>query len=181
MSAVVAFIGRVMMAALFVMAGLGKLGDIAGTDAYIQSVGLPAGLGLPAAVFEIAAGLAIALGIFTRFFALVLAGFCLVTAMMFHNNFGDKLQAANFLKNVALAGGFLVLFAQRHMTWSYDMMRERRAADATTRAAELRAERAEGRVEGVREGMAPVSEVRTPVTEVRTTPVTEVRTPTDEV
>ena len=198
MSAVVAFIGRVMMAALFIMAGLGKLGDIAGTDAYIQTVGLPAGLGLPAAVFEIVAGLAIALGIFTRFFALLLAGFCLVTAMMFHYNFGDKMQAANFMKNVALAGGFLVLFAQRHMTWSYDMMRERRAADAATRAAELRAERAEGRVEGVREGMVadvrtPVTEVRAPVTEVNPvteghTPVTEVRspihdvrTPTDEV
>ncbi len=184
MSAVVAFIGRVMLAALFIMAGLGKLGDLTGTDAYIQSVGLPAGLGLPAAVFEIAAGLAIALGIFTRFFALLLAGFCLVTAMMFHTNFGDKMQAANFIKNIALAGGFLVLFAQRHMTWSYDMMRERRAADAATRAAELRAERAEGRVEGVREGMVanvrtPVTEVRTPVTEV--IPVTEVHTPVTEI
>ena len=200
MSAVVAFIGRVMLAALFIMSGLGKLGDIAGTDTYIQSVGLPAGLGLPAAVFEIVAGLAIALGIFTRFFALLLAGFCLVTAMMFHTNFGDKMQAINFMKNIALAGGFLVLFAQRHMTWSYDMMRERRAADAATRAAELRAERAEGRVEGVREGITPVTDVRAPVTEVRTpvtevhpvnevhtpvaevrTPIHDVRTPTDEI
>ncbi len=159
MSAIVAFVGRVMMAALFIMAGLGKLGDIAGTDAYIQSVGMPAGLGLPAAVFEIVAGLAIALGIFTRFFALLLAGFCLITAVLFHNNFTDKMQAANFLKNVALAGGFLILFAQRHMAWSYDTMRERRAADTATRAAELRAERAEGRVEGVREVRSPTNEV----------------------
>ena len=159
MSAIVAFVGRVMMAALFIMAGLGKLGDIAGIDAYIQSVGMPAGLGLPAAVFEIVAGLALALGIFTRFFALLLAGFCLITAVLFHNNFADKMQAANFLKNVALAGGFLILFAQRHMAWSYDTMRERRAADTATRAAELRAERAEGRVEGVREVRSPTNEV----------------------
>ncbi len=159
MSAVVAFIGRVMMAALFLAAGLGKLGDIAGTDAYIQSVGMPAGLALPAAVFEIAGGIAIALGIFTRFFALLLAGFCLITAVLFHNNFADKLQAANFLKNVALAGGFLILFAQRHMMWSYDTMRERRSAETATRAAELRAERAEGRVEGTRDLRSPTNEV----------------------
>ena len=159
MSAIVAFVGRVMMAALFIMAGLGKLGDIAGTDAYIQSVGMPAGLGLPAAVFEIVAGLAIALGIFTRFFALLLAGFCLITAVLFHNNFADKMQAASFLKNVALAGGFLILFAQRHMAWSYDTMRERRTAETATRAAELRAERAEGRVEGARDIRTPTNEV----------------------
>ena len=159
MSAIVAFIGRVMLAALFVIAGLGKLGALAATDTYIQSAGLPAGLALPAAVFEIAAGLAIALGIFTRFFALLLAGFCLTTALLFHNNFNDQQQITNFLKNVALAGGFLVLFAQRHMTWSYDTMRERRTADAATRDAELRAERAEGRLEGSRDIKTPTNEV----------------------
>ena len=159
MGAVVAFVGRVMMAALFVLAGLGKLGSIAGTDAYIQSVGMPAHLGLPAAIFEIAAGLAIALGIFTRFFALLLAGFCLITAVLFHNNFADQMQMANFLKNVALAGGFLVLFAQSHMKWSYDTMRERRKADIAVRDAELRAQRAEGRLEGARDVRVPSNEV----------------------
>ena len=158
MGAVVAFVGRIMMGALFVVAGLGKLGSIAATDAYIQSVGMPAHLGLPAAIFEIVAGLAIALGIFTRFFAVLLAGFCLVTAVLFHNNFADQLQAANFLKNVALAGGFLVLFAQRQMTWSYDTMRERRTADVAVRDAELRAQRAEGRLEGARDVRVPTNE-----------------------
>ena len=159
MSAIAAFIGRVMMALLFILAGIGKLGALPATDSYIQSVGMPAGLALPAAVFEIAAGLALALGIFTRFFALLLAGFCLITAALFHTKFSDPLQMANFLKNVALAGGFLVLFAQRHMTWSYDTMRERRTADRTTREAELRAERAEGRLEGAREVRTPTNEV----------------------
>ena len=159
MSAIVAFVGRVMMAALFVLAGINKLGSIPATDAYIQSVGMPANLGLPAAVFEIAAGLAIALGIFTRFFALLLAGFCLVTAVLFHNNFADPVQSANFLKNVALAGGFLVLFAQRQMRWSYDTMRERRKADTAVHQAELRAERAEGRIEGAREVKVPTNEI----------------------
>ena len=159
MSAIAAFIGRVMLALLFILAGISKLGALPATDSYIQSVGMPAGLALPAAVFEIAAGLAIALGIFTRFFALLLAGFCLITAVLFHNNFSDPLQMANFLKNVALAGGFLVLFAQCHMIWSYDTMRERRTADRSTRDAEMRAERAEGRLEGAREVRTPTNEV----------------------
>lgn len=158
MGAIVAFVGRVMMAALFVLAGLNKLGGLAKTEVYFQSLGLPANLALPAAIFEIAAGLAIALGIFTRFFALLLAGFCLVTAVLAHNNFADPAQSANFLKNVALAGGFLVLFAQSHMKWSYDTMRERRASDRAVRDAELRAERAEGRVEGAREMRNPSNE-----------------------
>lgn len=159
MSGIAAFVGRVMLAALFILAGISKLGALPATDSYIQSVGMPAGLALPTAVFEIAAGLAIALGIFTRFFALLLAGFCLITAVLFHNNFSDPLQMANFLKNVALAGGFLVLFAQRHMVWSYDTMRERRTADRSTRDAEMRAERAEGRLEGAREVRTPTNEV----------------------
>ena len=120
---------------------------------------MPANLGLPAAIFEIVAGLAIALGIFTRFFAMLLAGFCLVTAVLFHQNFADPMQAANFLKNVALAGGFLILFAQRQMAWSYDTMRERRTADRALRDSELRAVRVEGRLEGARDVRVPTNEV----------------------
>ena len=159
MSGIVAFVGRVMMGALFILAGIPKLGDLAGTDAYIQSVGMPAGLALPAAIFEIVAGLAIALGVFTRVFAILLAAFCLITAVLFHNKLSDPLQAANFLKNVALAGGFLVLFAQRQMRWSYDTMREGRKLDGTLRDAELRAERAEGRVQGNRDIRTPTNEI----------------------
>lgn len=74
MSAIAAFVGRVMLAALFILAGISKLGALPATDSYIQSVGMPAGLALPTAVFEIAAGLAIALGIFTRFFCAAAGG-----------------------------------------------------------------------------------------------------------
>ena len=79
--------------------------------------------------------------------------------MLFHNNLSVPLQAANFLKNVALAGGFLVLFAQRQMRWSYDTMRESRKVDGTLRDAEMRAERAEGRVQGNRDIRTPTNEV----------------------
>ena len=107
MSSIAAFFGRLMLAAIFIVAGAGKLGDLAGTDQYIQSAGMPAGLALPAAIFEIVAGLAIALGVMTRFFSLLLAGFCLLTAVLFHKNFADQVQGIMFMKNVAIAGGFL--------------------------------------------------------------------------
>ena len=157
MSSFAAFFGRLMLAAIFILGGAQKLGDLAGTDQYIQSVGMPAGLALPAAIFELVAGLAIALGIMTRFFSLLLAGFCLLTAVLFHNNFADQMQAANFLKNVAIAGGFLCLFAQSQLHWSYDAIRVRRKAELETRDAdaarhdaELRAAKAEGHADGLR-------------------------------
>lgn len=150
MSSIVAFFGRLMLALMFLVAGVGKFSNLAGTDAMIQKVGMPAGLALPTAIFEVVGGLAIALGVFTRLFSILLAGFCLLTAILYHNNFGDPMQAAMFMKNVAIAGGFLVLFAQSHMVWSYDAMRERRRADIATRDADLRAAKAEGMVEGVK-------------------------------
>ncbi|WP_423141492.1 DoxX family protein [Parablastomonas sp. CN1-191] len=150
MSSIVAFFGRLMLALMFLVSGVGKFSNLAGTDAMIQKVGMPAGLGLPTAIFEVVAGLAIALGVFTRLFSILLAGFCLLTAILYHNNFADQMQAAMFMKNVAIAGGFLVLFAQSHQAWSYDAMRDRRRADLATRDADLRAAKAEGIVEGVR-------------------------------
>lgn len=157
MSSIAAFFGRLMLAAIFIIAGAGKLGDLAGTDHYIQSVGMPAGLALPAAIFELVAGLAIALGVMTRFFSLLLAGFCLLTAVLFHNNFADQTNSIMFMKNVAIAGGFLCLFAQSHLHWSYDAIRVRRKAelataeaDAARHDAELRAAKAEGHADALR-------------------------------
>lgn len=150
MSSIVAFFGRLMLALIFLVSGVGKFANLAGTEAMIQKTGMPGGLALPTAIFEVVAGLAIALGVFTRLFSILLAGYCLLAAVLFHNNFTDQMQSAMFLKNVAIAGGFLVLFAQSHMVWSYDAMRERRRADLATRDADLRAAKAEGVVEGVK-------------------------------
>lgn len=149
MSAIAAFVGRILLALIFILAGISKLSDIAGTNAYIQSVGMPAGLGLPAGLFELIAGSAIAFGFMTRLFSILLAGFCLLTAVLFHANFTDPIQMAMFLKNVAIAGGLLCLFAQSQMRWSYDAMRERRGLERSTRDADLRAAKAEGVVAGV--------------------------------
>ena len=115
-----------------------------------------------AGIFEIVAGLALVFGVMTRLFALLLAGYCLLTALLFHNQISDPLQLVMAEKNIAIAGGLLALFAVSQMRWSYDSMRLRRkgevaARDAEVRAhdAELRAARAEGRADAA--GVAPAS------------------------
>lgn len=111
MTAYAAPLGRLLLALIFVLGGASKFGNLAGTGAYMETVGLPAILAGPAAAFELVAGLAILLGWQTRLVALLLAGFCVVTAALFHSNFGDQVQMIMFLKNLGLAGGFLTLYA----------------------------------------------------------------------
>ena len=103
--------GRVLLSVLFLLSGLGKIGAYAGTVAYMSSVGVPGAL-LPAVIAtEILGALAVIVGWKTRVFAFLLAGYSLLTAVIFHSNFGDQIQMIMFLKNVSIAGGFLLLMA----------------------------------------------------------------------
>jgi putative oxidoreductase len=151
MTTLLAFFGRLMIALLFLVSGANKLMDLAGTNAMIESVGLPGGLAVLVGLFEVVAGLALVFGVATRTTAVVLAAFCLVAAFFFHNDVTDPMQSAMLLKNVAIAGGLLALTALDSVRWSYDAMRARRRAEiaglqAEQRAteAEVRAARAEG-------------------------------------
>lgn len=102
-------IGRLLIALIFVGAGYSKIGGYAGTQAYMESMNVPGGL-LPLVILvELGGGLAIVLGFLTRFAALGLAIFCVVSAFMFHANFADQTQQILFMKNLAMAGGFLFL------------------------------------------------------------------------
>jgi len=108
------------MSAIFITAGIGKLGAYAGTQGYMESVGLPGAL-LPLVILlEIGGGLAILLGWKTRIAAFLLAGFSLLSALIFHNNFADQIQSIMFMKNLAMAGGFLFLVAGETHAWSID-------------------------------------------------------------
>jgi putative oxidoreductase len=103
--------GRVLIAAIFILAGINKIPGYEGTQGYMDAMGVPGAL-LPLVIaFEIGAGLAILIGWQTRIAAFLLAGFCLVSAVIFHGNFGDQMQSILFMKNLAIAGGFLFLVA----------------------------------------------------------------------
>jgi putative oxidoreductase len=103
--------GRAFLALLFLLSGVGKLGAYSATVAYMSSAGVPGAL-LPAVIAtEIGGALAIILGWKTRIAAGLLAGFSLLAAVIFHNNLADQIQMIMFFKNIAIAGGLLLLAA----------------------------------------------------------------------
>ena len=164
MNMIAAAIGRILLSLIFIVSGASKLFDPAATEAMIVSAGLPSGLAIPTGAFELIGGIAIALGFMTRLFSILLAGFCLATVLFFHRDFTDPVQATMALKNVAIAGGFLCLFAHSQMRWSYDSMRLTRKTEIAEREgvtnaheAELRAAAAEARAEGLRTTPAVVA------------------------
>jgi putative oxidoreductase len=104
-------VGRILLASLFLLSGLSKLGAYGATAAYMSSAGVPGAL-LPGVIaVELLGSLAVIVGWKTRIAAALLAGFSLLAAFLFHNNFGDQIQMIMFLKNVSIAGGFLLLVA----------------------------------------------------------------------
>ena len=104
-------VGRILLASLFLLSGVSKLGAYGATAAYMSSAGVPGAL-LPAVIaVELLGSLAVIVGWKTRVAAALLAGFSLLAAFLFHNNFADQIQMIMFLKNVAIAGGFLLLVA----------------------------------------------------------------------
>jgi len=116
-------LGRLLIALIFVISGVGKLGSYAGTQGYMESMGVPGVLLAPVIALEVLGGLAIILGWQTRLVAFLLAGFCIVSAVLFHGNIGDQMQQIQFLKNLGLAGGFLFLVAHGAGAWSLDNRR----------------------------------------------------------
>jgi len=100
---------RVLMSLLFLLSGLGKLTSVAPTQAYMAAFGVPGGLLWPAATLELVGGLLLVVGLALRPVALALAGWCLVTAAIFHTAWSDQIQQIMFLKNLTMAGGFLLV------------------------------------------------------------------------
>jgi putative oxidoreductase len=116
--------GRVLIAAIFLLAGFNKIGGYAGTQGYMEAMGLP-GMLLPLVIaLEVVGALAIIAGWRTRLFAFLLAGFSVLSALIFHRALGDSMQFILFMKNLGLAGGFLFLVARGAGGWSLDARRE---------------------------------------------------------
>ena len=117
---------RALMSALFLVSGFGKVTAAAATQAYMAAHGVPAVLLWPAAALEIGGGVLLLLGLGLRPLGLVLAGWCLLTAAIFHTAFADQDQTINFLKNLAMAGGFLLLAGRGAPTLGLDGARAAR-------------------------------------------------------
>jgi putative oxidoreductase len=111
MDSVIVLIGRVLLSIIFVISGFGKLTDISGTAAYFAMYHLPAAgvVAVIAGLIELLGGLAILIGFQTRIAAWVLAIFSVATALIAHTNWADMMELINFQKNLAMAGGFLLL------------------------------------------------------------------------
>lgn len=113
-------LGRVLLALIFILAGIGKYYDQAGTIAYMQTVGLSGLFLWPTILLEVGGGLAIALGYKTQVAAFTLAGFSILAALLFHLDLADKMQVILFLKNLAMAGGLLILATSPRTAFSLE-------------------------------------------------------------
>lgn len=128
MADLAALLGRVLLGAIFVWDGWGKLISPGQVQAGIALAGLP----LPVAAWAVAVaielglGLALLLGLYTRTAALILAGWCLVLAVLFHANWADRNMQIHFLKNVSMAGGLLYATGFGAGSFSLDALRRRR-------------------------------------------------------
>ena len=119
-------LGRVGLALIFILSGWSKIAGYDGTQQYMEAMGV-SGVLLPLViVVELGGGLAILGGLATRWAALGLAGFTLLAAVLFHANLGDQNQFISFMKNVAIAGGFLVLATQGAGRFSVDALLQAR-------------------------------------------------------
>jgi putative oxidoreductase len=113
-------VARLFLGHIFLIAGVSKISAYEGTQGYMDAMGVP-GVLLPLVIlFEIAGGLMILVGWKTKWAAIALAGFSVVAAAIFHNNFADQMQMILFMKNIAIAGGFLLLSAHGAGAYSLD-------------------------------------------------------------
>jgi putative oxidoreductase len=113
-------VGRILLAHIFLLAGLNKITGYSGTQGYMEAMGVP-GMLLPLVILlEIGGALALIVGWQTRLAAYALALFSIVSALIFHSNLGDQMQMILFMKNWAMAGGLLVLAANGAGAFSLD-------------------------------------------------------------
>ena len=118
-------LGRILLSAIFLLSGFGKLTAIAGTAGYFGSLGLPVPTvtAIVVGLIELLGGLAILVGFQTRIVAWVLAIFTLATGLVAHTGWADQMQMIQFLKNLAITGGFLLLASSGPGAYSIDAKR----------------------------------------------------------
>ena len=109
MEKIINLVARIFLSHIFILAGINKISGYAGTQGYMESVGVP-GMLLPLVIIlEVAGGIAVLVGWQTRIAAYALAVFTAVAAIIFHSNLADQMQMIMFMKNWAITGGLLLL------------------------------------------------------------------------
>ena len=120
MTNIIDLLGRILISVLFFMNGIFKINNYDGTIEWMDSYGLPGIMIITAIIIEIVAPILIVIGYKTKIAAALLFLFCISTAFIFHNDFSDQMQLTAFLKNIALAGGFMFLIANGARSYSLD-------------------------------------------------------------
>ena len=115
-----ALLGRLFLAMIFIQSGLSKMSDYAATQGYMDAMGVSSTM-LPLVIaLEVVGGIAIVIGFKARLVALAMAGFSLLSALLFHTNFSDQTQTIMLMKNIAIAGGFLMIVAHGAGAYALD-------------------------------------------------------------
>ena len=117
---IVEILGRILLSAIFLINGIGKIFNYEGTIQYMENFYVPGYLIIPAITVEILFPILLIIGYYTKFSALVLSLFTLVLAVIFHTDFSNQMQLISFLKNIAIAGGFLIIFVYGPGKYSLD-------------------------------------------------------------
>ena len=120
MTNILDLVARILISALFLLNGVFKISNYDGTVDWMEGFGIPGILIIPAIILEIVGPILIILGYKAKIAAGFLGLFCIATAFIFHNDFSDQMQLGSFLKNIALAGGFLFILINGTKDFSLD-------------------------------------------------------------
>ena len=120
-------LGRILIAAIFIGAGLSKISGYAGTQQYMEAMHVPGAL-LPLVIAtELGGGLLVLLGLWTRQAAFFVGGFSALSGLIFHHNFANQVDQIMLMKDFAIAGGFLFLVVHGAGRFSVDAWRAKSA------------------------------------------------------
>ena len=120
MTNILDLIGRIFISLVFLLSGFNKIGNYEGTVDWMESFGMPGIFLIPAIILEVGAPILIIIGYKVKISAALLSLFCIATAVIFHNDFTNQMQFISFMKNIALAGGFLFLVINGAKDFSLD-------------------------------------------------------------
>ena len=120
MTNILDLVGRIFISLVFLLSGINKIGNYEGTIGWMESLSMPGIFLIPAIILEIIAPILIIVGYKVKISAAILSLFCIVTAVIFHNDFSNQMQFISFMKNIALAGGFLFLVVNGAKDFSLD-------------------------------------------------------------